>query len=54
MKKQRKKLELHRETLKTLETSQLQEALGGTHYSGEVSCFCTDTCYDTCNCPILV
>lgn len=49
MKKQRRKLQLNRETLKALETSKLQEAIGGTHYSGEVSCFCTDTCG---GCPI--
>lgn len=49
MNKQRRKLQLNRETLKALETSKLQEAVGGTHYSGAVSCFCTDTCG---GCPI--
>lgn len=54
MKKQlgKKKLQLARETLKSLESGELAQAAGATHWSGEASCSCY--CSDTCNCPVYV
>lgn len=49
MKKQLKKLRLHRETLRYLERRELSRAAGGANtHEIQTGCACTDTCASDC------
>jgi hypothetical protein len=49
MRKQPKKLRLHRETLRHLERRELARAAGGTNTNEiQTGCACTDTCVSDC------
>jgi hypothetical protein len=51
MKKRVRKLSLHRETLRHLQSSALHVARGGTGNTNEImtGCACTDTCLSVCD-----
>lgn len=51
MRKKTRKLSLHRETLRSLQASDLRRVAGGETYEIYTTCACTDGCgTDTCGC----